>query len=307
MVGIQYIGHNMVYFKTRNKFIVNPNKVYKFKQLPSGCYIPTVDFNTRQFYFDKFEIKSDAIINLPSKEYEYLTSSLGLFLKPESKEKYSKLNFLYKRSALLHGSPGTGKSILVNRIALDVLKINGIILFASEIDALKIALSSLNETQPDCFVLVILEEFDSIVKQYESELLTLLDGQVQKNNVMYLATTNYLKRIPKRLYRPGRINSVLEIKYPNLEARTHYFQTKLKDFNVDITELATKTKDLSVDELKEVIQSVFILEDDLENTIERIKTTRVTEFDQEEETPRFPTKTEKNSLQKLFKNIFENY
>jgi len=242
--------------------------------LPAGMYVPKFNRQTGDFWLEKMEVTTDNIIDLPSPEYSRVTKEIEQFLKPETKVKFIELGFMYKRSALLYGLPGTGKTLIANRIIADSIKKGAVVIWGSvELNLIDHTFKILNNTQPDVITMVIFEEFDSIVREYESELLTLLDGQVQKNNVIYLATTNYLDKIPKRIYRPGRFSSVIEVTFPNADARTVYFKHKLGDIQ-GLNELVNKTNGLSIDELKEIIQSVYILNYNVDEEIQRLLRTR---------------------------------
>jgi SpoVK/Ycf46/Vps4 family AAA+-type ATPase len=152
---------------------------------------------------------------------------------------------------------------------------NAICLFVDNISALKKAYEHLNQSQPDQLLVVVFEEFDRLAEEDEEDLLLLLDGQIQRNNVIFLATTNYFDEIPKRLIRPGRMSSVVCVAYPSREVRYSYFEQKLgKNFN-DLELWSDRTEGLTVDELKEIIQAVFILNENLEETIDRLVSTRV--------------------------------
>lgn len=244
------------------------------KVITPGVYTLHVNRNTGQYWFQEFKIVSDSLLDLPSPEYTQVTREMQHFLKPATKEAFKKLGYLYKRSALLYGPPGTGKTCIVNRVAVDAVASKAIVLYTDNIGLLKVAFQVLSNTQPDTPVLVIFEEFDKMIKGSESELLTLLDGQEQKENVMYLATTNYIEKIPKRLYRPGRFSSIIEVGFPIPEARKFYFEYKLGTEHPRIQEWTEKTNGCSVDELKEIIQSIELLGGNFETTIKRIQDTR---------------------------------
>jgi hypothetical protein len=259
-------------------------------RLPSGSYTMHFDPQNGDFWFEPLKLTSDGILDLPSPEYTQVVDRMNLFMKPETKEKFLKFNYLYKRSVLLHGLPGTGKTVIVNRVARDIIKSGGICLWAQDPRLLKMAFKVLDDIQPEVLTGVIFEEFDSLIKQHESALLTLLDGQVQKQNVMYLATTNYLNKVPKRLYRPGRFASVIEVKFPIPEARRIYLESKLGKDPPGLQERVELTEGLSIDELKEVVQAVDILEEPIKDVLERLKATRdyleAAANDDEDELPR---------------------
>lgn len=245
------------------------------EKLPPGMYTPQQNPMTGAFWFEKMMNKHDAIIDLPSKEYDQVVSEMEFFLKPEVKEQYKKFGYLYKRSALLHGLPGTGKTVIVNRVANHVMKTGGVCLFVNEPYLIQQSYDVLNAIQPETTCLTVLEEIDSMMARgRESTLLSILDGEVQKENVMYLATTNYIDKIPGRIMRPGRFSSVVEIPYPTKEARKAYLEIKLgKEFKF-IPEFVEKSEGLSIDELKEIVQAVIILRQPIDNVVSRIKQTR---------------------------------
>lgn len=241
------------------------------KLLP-GAYF--VKYNPQQgkLWFEEFRPTCDNIIDLPSLEYTRIVNQMKYFLMPETKSKFEDKGFLYKRSALLHGLPGTGKSIIINRVMREVINHKGVVLFVEDPRTLKMAFNILDDLQKELTTLVVFEEIDGIIQQYgESTLLSILDGEIQKENVMYLAATNYLDRIPTRLLRPGRFSSVIEVGYPSAEARRVYFEHKMGADFAELQSWVNATSGLSVDELKEVVQSVYIFNDNLQETVSRIK------------------------------------
>lgn len=256
------------------KFYPNSRGPKINKKLNPGCYSLHFDPNKNFFWFEKSTFISDKILDLPSPEYAQVVNEMNLFLQPETKKSFKDLGYVYKRSALLHGLPGTGKTVITNRVAKNVVDAGGVCLWVQSPGLLVMAYDILNDIQPETFVCVIFEEFDSFVPRHESALLTILDGQVQKQNVMYLATTNYIDKIPQRLYRPGRFSSVIEVKFPIAEAREMYLVSKLgKDFK-DLNHWVEQTEGLSIDELKEMVQGVHILKAPFQKVLKRIKDTK---------------------------------
>lgn len=281
------------YIKIGSKVIVETSPAIAKNELDSGVYKLHYDGYKDILMFDEVSFKNDKILPLPSKEYTAITNQMQLFMSPETKEKFQKLGYLYKRGVLLEGPPGSGKTILVNRIVQHAVgEHNAVCLFVENISALKKAYEYLNQSQPEQLLVVIFEEFDRLADEDEEDLLLLLDGQIQRNNVIFLGTTNYIERIPKRLIRPGRM-STIEVTYPEKSVRKSYFSQKLGANFEYIEEWSDRTEGLSVDELKEIVQAVYILSEDLDETIQRLIETRTGEpmpnYDEEEPESNFRT------------------
>src|SRR5271156_4630256 len=85
--------------------------------LPSGTYETIEDQRGNFKGFKNVVFKSDKILQLPTKEYTALTREIDVFLNPETRQKYRDLEFLYKRSILLYGAPGVGKTCLITQIS----------------------------------------------------------------------------------------------------------------------------------------------------------------------------------------------
>jgi SpoVK/Ycf46/Vps4 family AAA+-type ATPase len=255
-----------------NKYVANEDREH-IKELKPGVYTPHYDSQRGVFWFQEASVLSDDILDLPSGEYDRVVSEINLFLKPETKSNFKKYGFIYKRSVLLHGLPGTGKTVIAQRLVRDVIKNNGIVLYVDNPAVLHIAYSVLKDIAPNVFKMVVFEEFDRMIPRHENDLLSILDGEVQQDNVVYVASTNFIDKVPLRLKRPGRFSSVIQVNYPTSEAREFYFKTKLND-SLLAKYLSDNTEGLSVDELKEVIQAHVILGQDLSNVVTRIKETK---------------------------------
>lgn len=241
-------------------------------RLPSGSYRLSYDSRAEKLYYVPTKLEYDKLVDLPSKEFETVVKEMDQFLKHETKKAYIDHGFIYKRSIFLHGAPGTGKSCIVNRVCEKVAKMDGIIIFNDNAHFTMLALEELKHTNSDILTLVIFEEFDEIINEDEENMLRLLDGQVQKNNAIYLATTNFLNKIPKRILRPGRFSRVVEVLTPSLEARTKYIDIVSRNKTIT-TELAIKTDGFTIDELKEAVLSINCLGYNLNDAVNRIKET----------------------------------
>lgn len=266
---------NFASFNQHNdRYIGNPIRK-ELQRLPAGAYTLDYNQNTGEIYFDRMDLNFDSIIDLPSPEYDSVMREVTTFLKPETRQAFIDYGFLYKFNIMLYGTHGTGKTVIVNRVGQKVVEGGGIIIFNPHPKLLEMAFKILDDVQPDLNTMVIFEEFDETLARHEEALLSILDGEVQKKNVMFLATTNHIEKIPARLLRPGRFARVMEVKYPNAAARRVYLQKKLKESDAaEIPAWVKASAGLSIDELKETVQSVKCLGNTLEDTIARIKSTK---------------------------------
>lgn len=263
------------FIRIGNKIIVETSPAIAKDRLEAGTYSLLYDPYKGTFAFEEINFKNDSILPLPSPEFEKVINQMSMFMSPEVKTKFKDFGYLYKRGILLHGNPGTGKTIITTRITEKAVQdYNAICLFVENINALKKAYEFLNESQPEQLLVVVFEEFDRLAEDSEEDLLLLLDGQIQRDSVIFLATTNNLNKIPPRLYRPGRMSSVIEVNYPTDNVRRAYFENKLGKNFKHLTEWIEKTEGLSVDELKEIVQAVYILNENIDETIQRLVETR---------------------------------
>lgn len=239
-------------------------------RLPAGMF--RVDWDPRMdtVTFVELESNHDKLVDLPGTEYDLVVKDMDTFLSDECMARFKEMDYLHKMNILLHGAPGTGKTCIVNRVAQKIIEHDGIVLFNPVPAALKTTYNVLDSIQPETRVLVIFEEMDDHVRNHEAALLHVLDGEIQKKNAMYIATTNYIDRIPHRVRRPGRFPSVIEVGFPSTEARCAYLKTKLKDQGL-VDMIVSKTEGFSIDELREVIRGHYCMGKPLNKYIEYVK------------------------------------
>lgn len=259
--------------KNNDTYIGNSNRS-EIPHLPPGAY--TLAFDQQiGLMFKKIDMHYDKLIDLPSSEYDFVMTRINTFLSSDTRQAFDDYGFVYKWNCLLHGTFGTGKTCIVNRVAEKIVAKGGIVLFNPDPRLLPMAYKILDDIQKDRTTMVILEEFDGTIKHHENAMLSLLDGEIQKRNIVYLATTNNFEDIPSRLKRPGRFATILEVKFPNAAARTQYLTMKLKPSDApEIPAWVQATAGLSIDELKETVQSVKCFKNTLKESVDRIIATR---------------------------------
>ena len=173
---------------------------------------------------------------------------------------------------LLHGPPGTGKTMLAravaNRTDATFIKMAGSELvrkFIGEGARLVRDLFELAaEREP---AIVFIDEIDAIAaKRTESktsgdaevqrtmmQLLSEMDGFEDRGEVRIIAATNRFDMLDRAILRPGRFDRLIEVPKPDEEGREQIFRIHTREMNladeVTFADLAEKTGDFSGAEL----------------------------------------------------------
>jgi SpoVK/Ycf46/Vps4 family AAA+-type ATPase len=193
---------------------------------------------------------------------------------------FEDLGYIHKRGTLLWGPPGSGKTCLLNQMSRIIREdFDGIVVYIEKPVLGAACLEMLRKTEPDRPILVLLEDFEEMVRIHgEASFLSLLDGESQISNVMYVATTNYPERLDKRFTdRPSRFDNIVYIGMPKQKLRREFLKRKLAKRPLSETELerwVQMTKGYSMAHMREVIISVLGFGHDLESTIERLNKQR---------------------------------
>ena len=135
----------------------------------------------------------------------------------------------------------------------------------------------IRDVEPNREILVIIEDIEKYCgSRHESALLALLDGETQVGNITYIATTNYLKRLPPRLVnRPSRFDDVVQVGMPSTQARKVYmehFLSKVPEVErPDLDRWANDTKGMSVAHIKELMVASLCLGQDYKTVLEKLR------------------------------------
>lgn len=244
------------------------------EQLPPGYY--TVESTNTGLYFAQATMTLDGLIVLPDTTSEEILKHIEYFWTRE--EKFRELGFLWKRGILLYGPAGGGKTSTLQLLSKRIIEKGGLSIYLKSPQITTKGLEVLRRIEPKRPIIVLLEDIDAIIDDYgESSVLALLDGELQIDNVVFIATTNYPEKLDKRLVnRPSRFDLVRYIGMPSAEARTIYLKSKnprlAKPENLkELTSWVEQTEGFSVAHLKELILAVEALNEPFENTIQRLK------------------------------------
>lgn len=263
--------------KSNNTFYPTDNSKTQ-NELDAGVYNINHD-NQLGYYAVKKDLQLDELIDLPSQEAKDCIDSIYKFW--ERKDKFIEYGYAYKRGILLYGVPGGGKTSIINLLCNTLTKdMNGVVFTMStnrDLENYTVFMPeiyrAIEKNRP---IITIIEDLDGLcqTKETETTLLNVLDGIEQLQNVVYLATTNYMERLPERMKnRPNRFDRRIEVKSPNAECRKMYFEKKLKDSDkqvININEWVTRTEGMTMAHLGEVIKSVVLLGNGFEDTMDRL-------------------------------------
>jgi ATP-dependent 26S proteasome regulatory subunit len=130
-----------------------------------------------------------------------------------------------KRGLLLHGAPGTGKTLTAMYLANRMPERTVVILTGGGLGAIEPACEIARRLAP---AMVVLEDVDLVAldrDEYMSnallfELLNEMDGMQQDIDVIFLLTTNRPDRLEAALAsRPGRVDMAVELPLPDTDGR----------------------------------------------------------------------------------------
>jgi transitional endoplasmic reticulum ATPase len=155
-------------------------------------------------------------------------------------ELFDRLGIDPPKGVLLHGPPGTGKTMLAKAVANEsdayFISINGPEIMSKYYGESEKALRDLfEEAEKNTPAIIFLDELDSIApkrgdvtgeveRRVVAQLLSLMDGLKERKNVIVIGSTNRPEALDMALRRPGRFDREIELGVPDMEGRLEIFQ-----------------------------------------------------------------------------------
>jgi hypothetical protein len=244
------------------------------EKLPPGQYV--VGFSDgKGYYFLKKTINLDDLIVLPDTRSEQVLNSINHFWTKE--HAFREHGFLWKRGMMLWGPPGSGKTSTLQQLSKAIVEKGGFSVYVNgDPEFVAHGLAIMRRIEPDRPIIVMIEDIDAIIDRHgEAALLALLDGELQIDNVVFIATTNYPEQLDKRFVnRPSRFDEIIYIGMPSAPAREVYLAEKnphLQKQDSVLKKWVKATDGWSIAHMRELIVAVECLGNDFDETVKRLK------------------------------------
>ncbi len=193
-------------------------------------------------------------------------------LKPEL---FEKIGIDPPKGILLHGAPGTGKTLLAKAVAHET-EAAFIRLIGSELvqkfigDGARLVRELFEFAREHAPSILFIDELDAIgsrridlatsgdreVQRTLMQLLSELDGFNIRGDVKVIAATNRIDILDQALLRPGRFDRLIEIPIPNAESRMKIFKIHTSGMNlkgdIDLDYLVQMTEGTSGADVKNI-------------------------------------------------------
>lgn len=207
----------------------------------------TADKNVSKKYSLPQSLSYDAVGGLKC-EIDLLKKAIDLPLhRPEI---FADFGISPPKGILMHGPPGTGKTMLLRCVAnasnAHVLSIDGPSIVSKYLGETESKLREIfNEAKKYQPAIIFIDEIDSIAPNRANDdsgevesrvvatLLTLMDGTSSSGRIAVIAATNRPNAVDPALRRPGRFDQEIEIGIPDVDARFDILKKQFEKISTD--------------------------------------------------------------------------
>ena len=173
-----------------------------------------------------------------------------------------------KRGLLLHGAPGTGKTLTAMYLASQMQERTVLLLTGRGMGLIEQSCAMARVLQPS---IVVLEDVDLVAEERTREgactavlfeLLNQMDGLSNDADILFLLTTNRPDILePALASRPGRIDQAIEIPLPDAECRRRLFELYGRGLTLRLEQLdrfIAKTEGASAAFIRELLRKAAL-------------------------------------------------